>query len=134
VLVRGIPEKATFTVDRPLTDRNTRLKDDPQKEAVTSFEVMRIFVDAGLTLLRATLVSGGRTHQIRRHLDRLGHQVIGDNKYGKSRINAWVESEFGLERIFLHAGNLRLRGGGTEMCVEDPLPTELAEVLRRLGK
>lgn len=54
------------------------------KEAVTHIEV----IDSTETqsLLRVEIETG-RLHQIRRHLDFIGHPVIGDPKYGKGNKN-----------------------------------------------
>ena len=159
VLVRGTTEEA-FTVRRPLTDRSTKKKEDPKRDATTAFVRLRTFGEGALSLLRATLVEGGRQHQIRRHLNAVAHQVpadcirglghaesphaerahvltpqvVGDAQYGKSRINALLQAEYGLPRIFLHAERLRLRLEGSEATIEvhDPLPEDLESFLERL--
>ena len=64
----------------------------PQRAATTAFTRLRTYCDGGFTLLRATLVEGGRQHQIRRHLNSVAHQVVGDTQYGKSRINAMLQA------------------------------------------
>ena len=79
VMVRGKTAE-TFTVDRALTDRDTKLKTAPQREAITHFELVRTYGENSFSLLRATLVSGGRKHQIRRHLASVAHQVLGDRQ------------------------------------------------------
>ena len=50
------------------------------------------------TLLRVRLETG-RTHQIRVHLQAIGHPVAGDPEYGGA-------GALGLERQFLHAARL----------------------------
>ena len=145
---------------RPLTDRSTKKKEDPKRDATTAFVRLRTFGEGALSLLRATLVEGGRQHQIRRHLNAVAHQVpadcirgrghaesphaerahvltpqvVGDAQYGKSRINALLQAEYGLPRIFLHAERLRLRLEGSEATIEvhDPLPEDLESFLERL--
>jgi tRNA pseudouridine32 synthase/23S rRNA pseudouridine746 synthase len=54
------------------------------KEAVTHFSV----VDSNdqRSLLSVT-IDTGRLHQIRRHLDHIGHPIMGDPKYGKGNKN-----------------------------------------------
>lgn len=76
-------------------------------------------------LLAARLVLGGRTHQIRRHLNSRGCQIVGDSRYGKTGINAWVREEFGLGRMFLHCRRLEMEVGGRRIVVEDPLKNQL---------
>jgi tRNA pseudouridine32 synthase/23S rRNA pseudouridine746 synthase len=54
------------------------------KEAVTHYEVLQSKNDR--SLLRVTIETG-RLHQIRRHLDFIGHPVMGDPKYGRGNKN-----------------------------------------------
>lgn len=54
------------------------------KEAITHFEVLDSSED--FSLLRVDIETG-RLHQIRRHLDHIGHPVMGDPKYGKGNKN-----------------------------------------------
>lgn len=54
------------------------------KEAVTHFEVLDSTED--VSLLRVDIETG-RLHQIRRHLDHIGHPVMGDPKYGRGNKN-----------------------------------------------
>lgn len=54
------------------------------KEAITHFEVMESRNNQ--SLLKVTIETG-RLHQIRRHLDFIGHPVMGDPKYGKGNKN-----------------------------------------------
>jgi RluA family pseudouridine synthase len=59
--------------------------DETGKEAETSFRVLQ--TKENRTLLEAKPFTG-RTHQIRVHLARSGHPVIGDDLYGKALPNA----------------------------------------------
>lgn len=54
------------------------------KEAITHYEVLK--VDKGMSHLRLK-IDTGRLHQIRRHLDFIGHPVMGDPKYGQGNKN-----------------------------------------------
>jgi tRNA pseudouridine65 synthase len=123
-LVRG--QAGDFWVRRALTNRK-----GVKQPAETEFT--RLATLPRCTLLRARLRTG-RRHQIRRHLHHCRHQVIGDRKYGKSRINAAVEAEHGLRRAFLHAALLEVdHPAGGRLEVRCPLPEDLRAMLERLG-
>ncbi len=50
----------------------------------------------------------GRTHQIRSHLEQVGHPLAGDRRYGDKDLNRLLRQHFGLRRQFLHAYRLNL--------------------------
>jgi 23S rRNA pseudouridine1911/1915/1917 synthase len=87
----------------------------------------------GWTLLELDLVTG-RTHQIRVHLEAIGHPIAGDPVYGTgtSRKGPRVTGENApLGRLFLHAWRLQLTSPSTGELIraEAPLPPELEAVL-----
>jgi 23S rRNA-/tRNA-specific pseudouridylate synthase len=87
----------------------------------------------GWTLLELDLVTG-RTHQIRVHLDAIGHPIAGDPLYGTgtSRRGPDVRGDAaGLHRLFLHSRRLELTSpsSGALIRAEAPLPDELEAVL-----
>ena len=45
----------------------------------------------------------GRMHQLRKHMNKIAHPIIGDHKYGNRHHNQMFESKFGLDYLFLHA-------------------------------
>jgi 23S rRNA pseudouridine1911/1915/1917 synthase len=75
------------------------------------------------TLLRVRLETG-RTHQIRAHLQAIGHPVAGDPEYGRRGV-------YGLERQFLHAERLAFEHPitGESVDIRSPLPDDLAAAL-----
>jgi 23S rRNA pseudouridine1911/1915/1917 synthase len=85
-------------------------------------------------------IETGRTHQIRVHMQALGHPVVGDYLYGAphliKRVGAKsVEQEaVSLERNFLHAERLELKHPKTGKMVElrAELPAELTALLERV--
>lgn len=68
--------------------------------------------DPRFATTRAALVEArpltGRRHQIRRHLKHLAHPIIGDATHGKGPLNRWWAEHLGLQRLWLHAAELRL--------------------------
>ncbi len=96
------------------------------KRAITHFTVLERFNN--MTLVRCQLETG-RTHQIRVHLAKLGHPVVGDPVYGHRKNN------FSIQGQALHAKELHLRhpSTGAEMHFLAPLPNDMAVILRGLG-
>jgi 23S rRNA pseudouridine1911/1915/1917 synthase len=82
-------------------------------------------------------IETGRTHQIRVHLQSLGHPVVGDFLYGAPHVLRRLdhaEPILELERNFLHAAQLEFehpRTGDT-LHLHAPLAPELVEFLARL--
>ena len=100
------------------------------RPSTTGYRVRERF--AGWTLLELDLVTG-RTHQIRVHLDGIGHPVAGDPVYGSGTSRRGPD---GLGRLFLHAWRLELAapGDGHLIRATAPLPDELEEVLEGLRR
>jgi 23S rRNA pseudouridine1911/1915/1917 synthase len=125
-LVDGIPPAHSGTIDAPIgRDRRDRvlhsIDTDSPREARTHFELLEALRHE--SLLRVTLETG-RTHQIRVHMQAIGHPVLGDHAYGGP-------SRFGLERQFLHAERLAFPHPvtGEQIEVSSPLPEDLATAL-----
>ncbi len=71
-------------------------------------------------------IETGRKHQIRRHLEGIGHPVVGDARY---RGKGTRELPGAPDRLWLHAGQLALGDGRSW---EAPLPPDLAAHLQGL--
>jgi len=87
-LVWGVITNDTGTIDAPIgRDKNERKKmavtDINSKHAVTHFKVLERYKDATLIELK---LETGRTHQIRVHMNYIGHPVINDPVYGRKKI------------------------------------------------
>jgi len=93
------------------------------REARTDFQVIRSGVAA--TLLKCCLHSG-RTHQIRVHLQHIGHPILGDREYG-ARIG-------NLPRPMLHAWKLAFDHPRTRvrMDFEADVPADFESAMREL--
>ena len=87
----------------------------------------------------------GRTHQIRVHLQHLGHPVFGDPLYGGRNQVRGIQPEYRplannllgrIERQALHARQLSFSHPDTRemMAFEAPLPADLTEVVEVLEK
>lgn len=77
----------------------------------------------------------GRTHQIRRHMKHISHQVVGDTTYGDGRQNRLFRERFNIHRMLLHAHTLCLPhpdGTGT-IRIEAPLPEDFQFLFREFG-
>ena len=131
-LVHGSVSAAVGRIEAPVgrdPGRRTRMAVVPSGRASTTrYRVRERF--AGWTLLELDLVTG-RTHQIRVHLDAIGHPVAGDPIYGTGTSRRGPD---GLERLFLHAWRLELTSPSSDRLIraEAPLPEALETVLARL--
>ena len=57
--------------------------DQNSKTAITHFKVLKRFSNATLIELK---LETGRTHQIRVHMNYIGHPVVNDSVYGKRKL------------------------------------------------
>ncbi|MBX5440595.1 MAG: RluA family pseudouridine synthase [Solirubrobacteraceae bacterium] len=128
-LVAGRPPARTGTIDAPIgRDRRDRTRHstrtDQPRDAVTHFEIAEALPRT--TLLRVRLETG-RTHQIRVHLEAIGHPVVGDPVYGPRPPVAGIE----LGRQFLHAARLAFDhpADGRRVEVVSELPGDLRAAL-----
>jgi 23S rRNA pseudouridine1911/1915/1917 synthase len=89
----------------------------------------------GVTLCQVAIATG-RTHQIRVHLNAIGHPIVGDATYGgtRKRVAADLLPVQRLERPFLHALRLTFTHptDGRRMQFDAPLAPDLQAVLDEL--
>ena len=93
-LVQGVINEDTATIDAPIgRDESDRKKmavtDKNSKDAVTHFRVLKRYEKS--TLIECNLETG-RTHQIRVHLNYIGHPIVNDPVYGFKKLD---DKEFG---------------------------------------
>ena len=86
-LVWGVIKNDSGTIDAPigrsLNDRKKMAVVGTGKQAVTHFKVLKRYKDATLIELK---LETGRTHQIRVHMDYIGHPVVNDPVYGRRKL------------------------------------------------
>jgi 23S rRNA pseudouridine1911/1915/1917 synthase len=83
-VVNGIPKKKYATIDAPISRNKSQRKkmniSSDGRESMTTYKVLQS--SNKMSLLELELHTG-RTHQIRVHMQAIGHAVIGDELYGK---------------------------------------------------
>lgn len=128
-LVHGNLSHDQGTVDAPIgRDPHDRkmytVIERNSKHAITHFQVMERFGD--YTLLELKLETG-RTHQIRVHMKFIGHPLVGDPMYGRSK-------GIKMDGQALHAAVLGFVHPSSEEYMEftAPLPADMEEVLHAL--
>ncbi|MCI8780453.1 MAG: RluA family pseudouridine synthase [Lachnospiraceae bacterium] len=90
------------------------------------------------TLLNVHLITG-KSHQIRAHLQSIGHPVAGDAKYGDKSTYRLFKEEFGVKYQLLHAWKLCLQkasylpGKYYGVTWTAPLPEQFQQVLKAMG-
>lgn len=94
--------------------------------------------DKEYTLLKVHLITG-KSHQIRAHLQSIGHPIVGDGKYGHKDIYRIFKKEFGLRCQLLHAWRLELMSPDYlpekyhGKNFEAPVPEKFLQIMKGLG-
>lgn len=105
-IVRGF-SKTSGTIDSPVKNDDTGV----YKDAVTNYKTInnialdipvRPYDGSRYSLMKLT-PSTGRMHQLRKHLNKISHPIVGDYKYGDRFHNRMFETEFNCKYLFLHA-------------------------------
>ncbi|HEU4417716.1 MAG TPA: RluA family pseudouridine synthase [Planctomycetota bacterium] len=148
-LVHGVPVPERFSIDAWLGPDPRRpgkvvaAKDERKgfREAHTGVQRTRAFRRHALLALHPTT---GRGHQLRVHLQSVGHPIVGDRDYGGeplllSSLKTGYKRRPGVrerplvDRLFLHAERVSFCDlDGTQVTVETPLPEDLAVALQKL--
>jgi 23S rRNA pseudouridine1911/1915/1917 synthase len=142
-LVHGWVAEDTGTIQLPIARdlvRRTRMttKRAGGRTAVTHWQVLeRLEGTHGKFSLLEVRIETGRTHQIRVHMQALGHPVVGDFLYGAPHLIKPANG-FGdvleLPRNFLHAAELDFAHPrtGAPLSLHADLPEELSNFLQQL--
>lgn len=130
-LVKGNISEDEATIDMPIgrdkKDRKKMSVTREGKEAVSHIKVVKRY--GNYTLIRVK-IDTGRTHQIRVHMAKIGHPVVGDEVYSSGK------NEFGVKGQMLHSTILKFKHpiSGKGIMLEAPLPQYFADVLSKLDK
>lgn len=130
-LVLGKPPSSIGIINAPIgRHRGFRKKFtvlESGKEAITEYKVLESFAAPFSTdnqvyiSLLEVIPKTGRTHQIRVHLAKLGHPILGDEIYGRRQIK--ISRVLGITRQMLHAYYLKIsipKVGEKEFEIETP--------------
>jgi 23S rRNA pseudouridine1911/1915/1917 synthase len=147
VIAEGAVERDSGVIDLPIGRQPDAPRDQAQvtvhrggQASRTGYEVLERF--GGFTLLRCRPFTG-RMHQIRVHLQAIGHPVVCDKRYGlraelrRSDLGPMApgeEDRLLLSRQALHAHRIRFNhpASGSPVTIEAPLPADLLRVLEAL--
>ena len=135
-IVSGLPRPATGTIDAPLARSSANRKKIAVvaggKRAVTHYRTLTPLRDAALVECR---LETGRTHQVRVHFASIGHALLGDPVYGRSRGTVdGVLRQLGFHRQALHAALLGFEHPvtGVSMAWESRWPDDMQELFSQL--
>lgn len=141
-VVRGVPKNKTGVIDAPIGIVNGTLKRSVrskkmQKEAVTEYRVLKIFVPEGETergeekfALLEINPKTGRTHQIRVHLASIGYPIAGDKLYGSKAKTDRAQ----FPRLMLHAAGIEFpEKDGSILRIQSEPGSLWQDVLRALN-
>ena len=126
------------TVDAPLARSSQNRKkmavvaEGRGKRAVTHWTKLANLKDASLVECR---LETGRTHQVRVHMASLGHPLVGDPTYGRTKkTHRMLLKELGFERQALHAAELGFTHPVTKdrLSFSSALPSDMSELLEKL--
>ncbi|MBI4002924.1 MAG: RluA family pseudouridine synthase [Nitrospira defluvii] len=118
-LVSGVPAAPEGRIECAIgpdrqNPKRTSTRTLQPKAAVTEYRVEDTFgVVAAHVLLRPHT---GRTHQIRTHLQAIGHPILGDRAYGGEKVGA--TDGYDIPRVMLHARTLGFTHPVTEVYCE----------------
>ena len=137
-VVRGFT-KDKGKVDTPVQNDDTGI----YKDALTYYETIRTIVldipvkpypQSRYSLVKL-LPKTGRMHQLRKHMNKISHPIVGDYKYGDRFHNRNFEDNFGWDYMFLHAYSLDFIHPITEKALEikAPFPPDWQDLFEKFG-
>lgn len=147
-LVHGVVIPPEGNVDEPTSEHPAKngkiIVNKKGKPSLTEYEVEEQF---RLFAWMKFQIHTGRTHQIRVHMQHIGHSIVCDDLYGNGEpvylstlkrnyhLSKKEESERPiLSRLALHSSSLKFNLYGEEFELEAELPKDLRALLQQLRK
>ena len=138
-IVRGFLINGPITIDSPVKNPDT----ENYKEAVTYCESLcssqlnipvHPYDTSRYSLVRLTPRTG-RMHQLRIHMNKISHPIVGDYKYGDRFHNRMFEHEFNCKNLFLHAYAIQFKHPITNsnINIKASFPDDWMLVFKHLG-
>ena len=137
-LVRGFAPESGL-IDSPVKGRDANV----YKEALTTFKkINKIALNIAVHPYESSRYSlvelspkTGRLHQLRIHLNKISHPIIGDPKYGDRFHNRMFEKEFYCTNMFLHAHKIEFIHPITKLdvSVESRFPSHWLTIFERFN-
>jgi 23S rRNA pseudouridine1911/1915/1917 synthase len=147
-LVNGVPAPSEGSIDTPVMEHFAKngkmIAHAKGKHSLTDYEVVENFQIFSWVKFR---IYTGRTHQIRVHMQSIGHPIVCDELYGNpepvyiSRLKRnynlskkELEEQPILKRLALHSALLEFTFNDKAYSLEAPLPKDLRALLQQLRK
>ena len=137
-IVAGFPNPASGSVDAPLgrspanRQKMAIVAEGRGKRAVTHFRTLTPLSEAALVECR---LETGRTHQVRVHMASLGHPLLGDPVYGRTRpVHRDLLKRLDFDRQALHAAELGFVHPVSKenLSFKSAIPSDMQELFRAL--
>lgn len=135
-IVAGRPIPPAGTVDAPLARSPINRKKvaivRTGKRAVTHYRTLQQLKEAALVECR---LETGRTHQVRVHMASIGHPLLGDPVYGRTRpVHRPVLETLGFHRQALHAAHLGFIHpiNSHALAFQSEMPADMQELFNKL--
>jgi 23S rRNA pseudouridine1911/1915/1917 synthase len=148
-MVHGVPAQRAGSIDKPIAPhfsiKGKMMVYRKGKNAITHYQVLEAF---GLYSLIEFQIETGRTHQIRVHMQDLGHPIVCDGLYGSKepvllsrikknyKLSKTEDSEIPLlNRLALHSRKLVFNDqSGKVFILEAEPPRDMLALLQQLRK
>ena len=137
-VVRGFAPD-TKIIDSPVKGRDANV----HKDALTHLKTLEKITldipvkpyDTSRYSLVELLPKTGRMHQLRAHMNKISHPLIGDAKYGDKNHDIMFDENFGFKNLFLHAGKLKFKHPFTNNLIElkTSFPNDWIELFSKFG-